>query len=111
MSEQPAIEVTDEVPADLAATIASSDAPVVVHLAAPAHLAGDALAGWEIGAATAALLAGAATVTGIDPARLARVRTVVDHLQPDAAEPSHAAPEPDPAPATAAAVPATEPAR
>jgi hypothetical protein len=95
VSEQRAIEVTDEVPADLAATIASSEVPVVVHLAAPAHLAGDALAGWEIGAATAALLAGAATVTGIEPARLARVRTVVDHLQAGAPEPSRGAPAPD----------------
>lgn len=95
MSDARVVEVTSEVPADLAATIASFDAPVVVHLAAPAHLAGDALAGWEIGAATAALLAGAATVTGIDAVRLARVRTVVDHLQAGAPEPSRAAPAPD----------------
>jgi hypothetical protein len=95
VSDERVIEVTDVVPADLAASVASSDVPVAVHLVPPAHLAGDALAGWEIGAATAALLAGAANVTGIDPARLARVRTVVAHLQPDASVSSDAAPEPD----------------
>lgn len=89
------IEVADEVPADLATVVAGSEVPVVVHLAAPSHLAGDALAGWEIGAATAALLAGAATVTGIDAARLARVRAVVHHLRsPDPAT-TGSAPAPD----------------
>lgn len=75
------IEVTERVPADLSGAIAAEARPVVVHLAAPAELAGEALAGWEIGAATAALLAGAVDVTGVDPVRLARVRTVVGHLQ------------------------------
>jgi hypothetical protein len=56
---------------------ASAGRSVAVALHAPEGLAGDARAGWEIGAATAALRAGADVVGGIDPVRLARVRAVV----------------------------------
>jgi hypothetical protein len=84
------IVVTDAVPDDLAVTVAATPGPVVVRAQAPAALVGDALAGWEIGVATAALLAGAAGVEGIAPERVRRVRAVVDAL--GAAE-VHRAPE------------------
>ena len=72
--------VTDAVPADLAEVVAAASGPVVVRAQAPVGLAGETLAGWEIGVATAALQAGAATVEGIDPERLRRVRAVVHQL-------------------------------
>lgn len=91
MAAELEIVVTDTVPDDLEATVAAAPGPVVVRAQAPGGLVDDALAGWEIGVATAALLAGAARVEGIAPERVRRVRAVVDALH--AAAPAHPTPE------------------
>ena len=70
----------------------------MVEAVAPEGLAGEALDGWEIGIATAALLAGAADVTGIAPQRLARVREVDAALAAADATAASAAPSSEPVP-------------
>lgn len=65
---------------DLVHAARSGHGAVVVEADPAPELFGDALAGWEIGVATAALDAGARDVIGIDPARVARVREVVASL-------------------------------
>lgn len=57
-------------------------AAVTVRLVAPAALHGDALDGWEIGAATACLLARSDRIEGLSPRRGDRVRAVVGELAP-----------------------------
>jgi hypothetical protein len=59
---------------------ASVGRPVLAELQAPAGLGDDALAGWEIGAATAVLRTGAEVAGGIDAVRLTRVRAIVRSL-------------------------------
>ncbi len=85
---EPLVVLVDEaVPAwfgDLVDAARASGAAVVVQAAAPHGLAGEALAGWEIGVCTAALAAGASDVVGVDARRVARVREV------DAALTAHA---------------------
>lgn len=80
------VAVDQRVPAwlgDLVALARSAGASVSVVAVAPSAVtaAGDeALAGWEIGVCTAALAAGADEIVGIDPTRVARVRTIVGAL-------------------------------
>jgi hypothetical protein len=62
---------------------------VAVDAAPAADLTGDALAGWQIGVATAAFTAGVDAVHGIDDRRLARVREVVRSLADAAPGPTH----------------------
>lgn len=57
-------------------------AAVTVRLDAPSGLEGEALDGWEIGAATACLLARADRIEGLSPRRDDRVRSVVGELAP-----------------------------
>lgn len=88
--------VRRSVPPWLATLVAeAAGQPVIVEAAAPAGLVGEALAGWEIGVATAAFAAGAVEVEGIDPRRVARVREVTALL---AAHAPQAAPLEEPAP-------------
>lgn len=61
---------------DLVVAADAAETAVVVDAAAPRDLAGEALAGWEIGVCTAAFASGAADVLGVDPRRVARVREV-----------------------------------
>lgn len=61
---------------DLVAAARAERTAVVIDARHPAHLGGEALAGWEIGVCTAAFAAGAADVLGVDPRRVARVREV-----------------------------------
>lgn len=85
---EPLVVILDQaVPAWLASLVdaaAARGAAVVVQAAAPHGLAGEALAGWEIGVCTAALAAGVSDVVGVDARRVARVREV------DAALAAHA---------------------
>ncbi len=73
------VTVQEAVPGWLTALVAAAravGASVVIEAEAPSDLAGESLAGWEIGVCTASLGAGAAEVTGISPHRVARVREV-----------------------------------
>jgi hypothetical protein len=95
------VAVADAVPGWLGSLVraaAGVEVPVVVEAVAPEGLAGEALDGWEIGIATAALLAGAADVTGIAPQRLARVREVDAALAAADATAASAAPSSEPVP-------------
>lgn len=69
----------------LAIEAAAQGVAVLVEAEPPADRDGEVLDGWEIGLCTTALTLGADDVLGIDPRRVARVRTVVDTL--DAAAP------------------------
>lgn len=83
------VEVGTVVPGWLAALVTEAQAAgggVVVELSAPAELADDERAGWEIGATTAALAAGA-TVRGPAPARVGRVDEVVRRWEAGGVEP------------------------
>lgn len=90
------VPVVDAVPAwlgELVTVAASRGVEVLVEAEPPADRDGEALDGWEIGVCTAAFAAGATDVVGVDPQRVARVRTVTAQLDRAAARP---APEPAP---------------
>lgn len=77
------VPVVDEVPswmADVVAQAHDAGARVSVALVGPMSRGAEARAGWEIGALTASFLAGVDEASGAAPARISRVRAVVEEL-------------------------------